>query len=535
MKTVWMIKSFVMLGCLGSVSARAEGIERVVVMADRAEVTRSAMVSCQAGRGQAVFDGIPEGADVRTLRGDADAPAVAVGTTSTMVELEVAVAEEARVTEGRLDVVRGEIRVRQDRIQEIERRVSAIGGLERVLLGVMAEAVRNPDPDRAAWGRAMDSFAAERKTAAEERIQLRAEAEELAREARKLELRLESLGLGASKRAIRAEVTVECGGASEVRARLSYVVTGARWHPEYDLRVDAGTKTGLGRARAELTVGAIVEQSTGEDWTGVKLLLSTAKPKLGSEAPVPLPIYVEGYEEKSQKVLVEGQVRREQLPSGQAAAAGEAESVAVDDKGQSFTLSVPHEVTLRSDGRPSWVPVDVTETQAEVRLVGIPKLAQRVFRVASFANPAPYPLLEGRVRSYRGDSYIGESRLKHRGLGEPLEVSLGIDDTIRVKRERQKQKDEGPGFLGNTKHLRKAYEISLESQAAGPVSVEIRENIPVSQVEAVEVELLPDTTAGALKDAERGFITFKVDLAPAQSKKLVLAYTIHLPDDWIVR
>ncbi|MBI4820426.1 MAG: mucoidy inhibitor MuiA family protein [Deltaproteobacteria bacterium] len=524
-----------LLAMLGSLTASAQGIERVVVMIDRAEITRSTQLPCLEGRAQAVFEGIPDSADVRTLRGEADSPAKAIGTTSAMVELEVAIAEDARALEQQLEKVMSDIRTRQDRISEIQRRESSLDGLDRVFQAVLSEAVRNPDPDRAAWGRTLDSLSSERRSLSEDRIKLESEILELSREERRLALLLESLGAGGSKRALRVELAIECQGSGQVRARLSYVIAGARWRPEYELRIDPLAKSGLGSAKAELTVGAIVEQSTGEDWTSVSLSLSTAKPKLGSEAPIPAPIYVEGYEEKAGKVLVQSQVQREQLPSGQVGDATQADSVAVDDKGQSFLLSIPHRVTLRSDGRPTWVPVDVAKGDANVSLVTIPKLVPRVYRVAKLTNPAAFPLLEGRVRSYRGDSYMGESRLRHHGLAEPVEISLGVDDSVRVKRERQKHKDEGPGFLGNTKHMRKAYEITLESQAATPITVEVRENIPVSQTEDVEVELLEETTKGATRDDQRGFLTYKADLTPSQTKKLLIVYTIHLPDDWTVQ
>ena len=47
---------------------------------------------------------------------------------------------------------------------------------------------------------------------------------------------------------------------------------------------------------------------------------------------------------------------------------------------------------------------------------------------ANIKNPAAYPLLEGRVRSYRNGSYVGDSRLRHQGVGAPFEISLGIDE-----------------------------------------------------------------------------------------------------------
>jgi hypothetical protein len=38
-----------------------------------------------------------------------------------------------------------------------------------------------------------------------------------------------------------------------------------------------------------LTVGALIKQATGEDWTDARVMLSTARPKLDAEAPIPGP------------------------------------------------------------------------------------------------------------------------------------------------------------------------------------------------------------------------------------------------------
>ena len=150
-------------------------------------------------------------------------------------------------------------------------------------------------------------------------------------------------------------------------------------------------------------------------------MLSTARPKLGSEAPQPAPLVVDGYEQQRQKVLVQSQERREQLAVGGGAAPAGAQAATLDDKGNAFVLTLPHPVTVVADGRPVWAPVDVVEAQATVKLVATPKLDEHVYQVAALKNPAAYPLLEGRVRSYRNGSYVGDSRLRHQGVGAPFE------------------------------------------------------------------------------------------------------------------
>ncbi len=69
-------------------------------------------------------------------------------------------------------------------------------------------------------------------------------------------------------------------GLSEVALELSYFVPGARWTPTYRLDVRPGDETAL------VSMRALVCQRTGEDWSGVKLRLSTADPGRFTTLPV---------------------------------------------------------------------------------------------------------------------------------------------------------------------------------------------------------------------------------------------------------
>lgn len=73
--------------------------------------------------------------------------------------------------------------------------------------------------------------------------------------------------------------TLRAPTQGEVEVRVSYFVEGARWAPSYVLRLDEG----LTRARLELR--ASVCQSSGEDWSGTTIALSTAEATRFHELP----------------------------------------------------------------------------------------------------------------------------------------------------------------------------------------------------------------------------------------------------------
>jgi uncharacterized protein (TIGR02231 family) len=83
---------------------------------------------------------------------------------------------------------------------------------------------------------------------------------------------------------LRKSVIVSLGAvAPDVRTRcqliVEYMVPGARWAPSYSLRLAADY------SHAELALRAQVCQATDEDWTGVRLTLSTARAQRWTELP----------------------------------------------------------------------------------------------------------------------------------------------------------------------------------------------------------------------------------------------------------
>jgi hypothetical protein len=66
---------------------------------------------------------------------------------------------------------------------------------------------------------------------------------------------------------------------SSARLSLEYFVSGARWAPTYQCRLTRDCR------QVELVMRALIAQLSGEDWSGVKLVLSTAAPLSWTELP----------------------------------------------------------------------------------------------------------------------------------------------------------------------------------------------------------------------------------------------------------
>ena len=68
--------------------------------------------------------------------------------------------------------------------------------------------------------------------------------------------------------------------------QLSYLVNGADWSPQYNLKADPDKKL------VDVEYNAVVHQSSGEDWTNAQLALSTAVPALVATPPTLEPMQI---------------------------------------------------------------------------------------------------------------------------------------------------------------------------------------------------------------------------------------------------
>src|SRR5262249_58002285 len=136
-----------------------------------------------------------------------------------------------------------------------------------VFSATLNEEIRNPKPNTPVWAKTLDALRARRAALNEERRRLDVALRGLNLTADRLRRQLAQVG-GAGERAYRtAAVTVACRALPQVTATVSYVIGGAGWQPEYDIDVTPRGRAKTGPAAARLTVGALIHQATGEDWT----------------------------------------------------------------------------------------------------------------------------------------------------------------------------------------------------------------------------------------------------------------------------
>ncbi len=501
-------------------------VSSVVVYPDRALVTRVETVAC-TGRALAVFESVPPAADPASFRARSEDATV-----------ESLVAEE-RTLEHRFGPETESLRKKREALEremaelvDARARAEALRKLGEGLAELSGQRVTRelaePKPDTRAWAAAFDAALDTRLRAVSDVTTRAARMREVQRELDWLREQESYLGESAERMERRVEVRLACPSEGRARVELQYVVGGAGWAPSYEARADEAG------GRVELSTFATVRQSTGEDWSGVRLVLSTARPRANASPPELKPLALSAYERPAErKVLVRRDEQHEHARGGKQAPAETQGSLSAASQGVSVQLLVPELAQVPGDGTAVRLRVAGTKLKSSFVWRAVPKLHPVVFRVASLVNGAPFPLLPGPVDVFRASGFIGRQSLEQVPQGGAFELTFGLEESLRVERVVVEEIARTEGLFGGRRRFRYVYRFNLANYRERPEVVEVAEHIPVSELDDVKVELDSEkTTGGHALEAMDGIVSWKVTLAPAEQRSVDLAFHVDVPSSY---
>ena len=360
-------------------------------------------------------------------------------------------------------------------------------------------------------------------------------------------------------------VPVESDVASKLKIELSYQIPRATWKPIYDARLSTEGKGSL-----ELTQYGVVNQATGEDWTGVELKLSTAQPQRGTRLPDLSPMWLDAYETRgaggSAMPIPIGRPNDDSLsiPPAQKAEAGdplqewrsksearrlslESESAPPEpEKAVAFTPAVLETGGFMSEYKitgPSTVLADGTETKllvgafdtdSKIQVHVRPQVSTEAYLIAHATLKGEAPVLPGQLNLFRDGAFTGQAFLPMLRPGEDREISFGVDDQVSVKRKTLKNETKEEGLISKDNVVSRQYVTEIQNLHAEPVNIVLREMVPTSRNEKAVVFLRKDVTSpGFVADAKniKGMLHWNFDLKPKEKKEMKVSWTVTWPKD----
>lgn len=346
---------------------------------------------------------------------------------------------------------------------------------------------------------------------------------------------------------------VMCRQAGEIPVNLSYYTNNAGWTPVYDIRVNSKTN------KVKLVYKASLTQTSGIDWKKTKLTLSTGTPTFGVTAPVLTPWYLQLYVPELYKALqgraagVNVNASRNMIQSmkddkalSEVVITGYANQYQIkeEDKeidpstlqqyttlnqGQlntNFEIDLPYDI--ESDGELHSVTIKDEEISCILKNYAVPRMDKDAYLLAEVADWQLLDLLPGDANIIMDDTYIGKSIIDPNTTADTLNLSLGRDKRVAVKRSLVKELS-SLKTTGKESKQTFTYEVIVKNNKLTEVNLLLKDQHPLSTIKEVEVKL--EDAGDAMVNAETGVLTWKVDLKPGESKKFRFTYSVKYPKD----
>ena len=414
--------------------------------------------------------------------------------------------------------------------------------------------------------------------------------------------------------------------------RLSYLVLQSSWFPTYDVRVQDISQP------LNLQMKANLQQQSGEDWTDVKLFLSTGNPNENGSRPVLLPWYLRYYMPVAARPdfsgalmgrvpglqiqgsqLVNGSVKDENgMPiSGATVIQKGSSNGTLTDAGGNFSLATQsatgsliismvgyeskeitsatgYNITLKpsashleevvvtaygksdedgsnfyeekrrykqrkdqtaintttsyqatatifeiedpysvpDDGKTYTVEISSYELDAVYEYYAAPKLDPSAYLTAKIPDWQQLNLLPGEANLFFEGTFLGSSHLDLANAGDTLNLSLGKDKGVVVKRTLLKEFSSRK-FLGSNKTDSRQYETVVRNNKQHPIRIIVEDQFPVSTNKDIEVDKL-SYEAGKLEEDTRK-VSWQLLLEAKKESKLHMGYVVKYPKDRLLQ
>ena len=515
-------------------AAQPTRISAVTVYEDRALVSRQADAALPAGPSTLKLAGFPAGLDEASLRAMVEGPGVKVISVASRTEQRAeATSETVRKAEKDLDTLdRQRLRLTSQR-DAAAREDTLLSSFESLARQAIAERATLGEADVESFRKAAALFPERRAKLAAERRSLDKELEDLAPKLADARANFDKVSTAGAKTLRTVEVSLDAAHPARARVTISYTVHDCGWSPKYEARLAGG--------RLTVAYQGEVEQRTGEDWTAVRMALSTARPALGAARPELPSLRMETAKVETPRPMVKSvavdatRVLADVETNGPTA--GFAPTSAVDarseDAGVSVLFQVPGVVDVPSDGRAHKAPVtSFTDEKPELSFETVPKLMRYVYLRCDTSNQTSFPMLAGPVDVWRDSGFIGVSEIKFTPPKGRVALSFGVDENLKVRRLKDYDATNTAGLTGARRVRSLAYAIEVANYYDAPRTVRVREHYPVSDVQEVVVALGDKTTPPKDTDARQGFLLWELTLDPGKTQTVRLAYDVTMPKDF---
>ena len=502
--------------------------ESVTVYQSGALVTRTADVQLKKGRNIVVFSNIPDNINTGTIR---MADQTALPCTIRSITWERATStlyrnDEIRKLTEEQNRLMQKIQQKKDVVEVQQKQIALLEQYLTLHDSAVAEQGHTSGKEKDSWQTSRASLLKRYRDAQQLKRNTESEIKTLQQELEQIRKKLRPYSEGITARRISIIITTDAPADTKATLKVTALTTAASWTPRYQAKVSSGSKT------LDLEYSGIVSQNSGEAWNNVNLILSTAPVNISATPPTAGSWVLYGtpqQKEKSARRLFVTEVRATaSMPKAVAERLNVAmdHAVKVSEKGDaaSVTYTLPGKYTIANGYQESSFTITKRSFKTDYRNEAIPELRKNAFICAEFQNDSPFLLLPGDVAITRDSGYIGTSSMPMTNPGGKARLYAGAVDGISMIYRRTENFSKTEGIVNQEQCQYETWVTTLINTTDKPVELNLKQRVPVSEVEEVKISIQRRTTPGYQFDAKTGFITWKLTMKPNELKRVTLEH-----------
>jgi uncharacterized protein (TIGR02231 family) len=359
-------------------------------------------------------------------------------------------------------------------------------------------------------------------------------------EALKADLVRAEAALRAAREAARAlaggvEIELRADRSGRRVLHIEYLEPAANWSARYQVRADTAADS------VELMWQAQLRQNSFEDWSQVRVVLSTAPGVGGGDVRDLPPIFLQPWvaapapRRDSMRVAMAPMAAAPAPPEVKAMQADEAifeledRSATVSAGLTQFQIELPGTHTIAGRNQIALAPVMSRTLTSSLWSEAAPRLDTTAYLRAKLTNDFDTSLPAGLTEIFVDGVRSGQGQLPATLPGSEFELNLGRNDNLRIEFKVVVSRGGERGFIGRTRTYEREFLTTVNSRMARPHPVRLRDQVPVARDQKIEVKVLQPAAAPIEPDSGR--FSHAVTLQPGASVSFTTQYTVTTPAD----
>ena len=358
----------------------------------------------------------------------------------------------------------------------------------------------------------------------------------------RLQRQLKQDGMQGARRTGILRLNLNSQKTATIRAEIQYFTPRASWAPSYELRVEKLN------APIKVVMKAKVAQTTGLDWDNVQLTLSTNEPSSTKTAPTFSTWYLRQIEQRRYNKSYAASASKVAMPMMMAmaddldeTAVEEEEAMAEStisnyvktneqDLSVEYAIDIPY--TILGNGKQQTIALlEKTIDDVNYTYLAAPKLDPTSYLIAEVSDWQKLQLLDGTATVTYEGTFYGETYLQSSTTDQKLQLVLGDDKQVSVKREKVEDFT-AKKTVGQEMRVSNGYKITVRNNKSIAVDMVVKEQFPVSSDKQITVSLSDKNTPADNVDNTKGILTYKLHLEPGEAREIMVSYTVKYPKDW---